>query len=112
MTLKSNGCIIFIGALTPTKLLVTSKHSLGPIQGVPISHAQMGENWLLKHLEKSGKTTEQLASVLWEENLTAVAEVGVWCFVPLSSPSCWGRGELCFFGFCFQSLIPSLYLVV
>ncbi|KAI0826327.1 RNA ligase-domain-containing protein [Irpex lacteus] len=30
LTLKSNGCIIFIAALTPTKLLVTSKHSLGP----------------------------------------------------------------------------------
>lgn len=29
LTLKSNGCIIFIGALTPDKLLVTSKHSLG-----------------------------------------------------------------------------------
>lgn len=29
LTLKSNGCIIFIGALTPSKLLITSKHSLG-----------------------------------------------------------------------------------
>ncbi|KAI5121983.1 hypothetical protein M0805_001816 [Coniferiporia weirii] len=75
MTLKSNGCIIFIAPLSPTKLLITSKHSLGPINGVDISHAQMGEKWLLKHLEDKGKTTEQLAQVLWDNNWTAVAEL-------------------------------------
>lgn len=64
-----------MGALTSTKLLVTSKHSLGPIEGVEYSHAQMGEKWLLKHLESKGKTTEQLAKVLWENNWTAIAEV-------------------------------------
>ncbi|KAH8116068.1 RNA ligase-domain-containing protein [Phellopilus nigrolimitatus] len=75
MTLKSNGCIIFIAALSPTKLLVTSKHSTGPLQNVPISHAQMGERWLLKHLKGKGKTTEQLARVLWDTKCTAVAEL-------------------------------------
>lgn len=78
LTLKSNGCIIFIGALTPSKLLVTSKHSLGPVKGVPMSHAQMGEKWLQRHLEKSGRTTEELAKVLWENNWTAVAEVCIY----------------------------------
>jgi len=75
LSLKSNGCIIFIAALTSTKLLVTSKHSLGPISGVTRSHSEVGEEWLHKHLEMVGKTTEQLAATLWEKNWTAVAEV-------------------------------------
>jgi tRNA ligase len=75
LTLKSNGCIIFIAALSPSQILVTSKHSIGPIQGVPESHAQAGERWLRHHLEQVEKTTEQLAKVLWEKNWTAVAEV-------------------------------------
>ena len=75
LTLKSNGCIIFIAALSPSKLLVTSKHSIGSVQGVLESHAQVGERWLRCHLEQVGKTTEQLAEVLWEKNWTAVAEV-------------------------------------
>ncbi|KAH9961179.1 RNA ligase-domain-containing protein [Russula compacta] len=75
LTLKSNGCIIFIAALSPSKLLITSKHSVGPVQGVPESHAQAGERWLRHHLEQVGKTTEQLAGVLWEKNWTAVAEL-------------------------------------
>ena len=77
LTLKSNGCIIFIAALSPSKLLITSKHSIGPVQGVPESHAQAGERWLCHHLEQVGKTTEQLAGILWEKNWTAVAEVRV-----------------------------------
>ncbi|EMD34614.1 hypothetical protein CERSUDRAFT_116777 [Gelatoporia subvermispora B] len=76
LTLKSNGCIIFIAALTPEKLLVTSKHSLGPAAGgTSRSHAEVGEGWLRKLLAKKGKTEAQLASVLWEKNWTAVAEL-------------------------------------
>ncbi|EJD05579.1 uncharacterized protein FOMMEDRAFT_78648 [Fomitiporia mediterranea MF3/22] len=75
MTLKSNGCIIFISALSNTKLLVTSKHSLGPVQGVPESHAEVGEKWLLMQLEAKGKKVEDLAQVLWDNNWTAVAEL-------------------------------------
>lgn len=75
LTLKSNGCIIFIAALSQSQILVTSKHSIGPIQGVPESHAQAGERWLQHHLGQVGKSTEQLAKVLWERNWTAVAEV-------------------------------------
>ena len=75
LTLKSNGCIIFIAALSPSKLLVTSKHSLGPVQGVTESHAQVGERWLHRHLEQAGKTSEQLAETLYGKNWTAVAEV-------------------------------------
>ena len=68
LTLKSNGCIIFVAALSPTNLLVSSKHSLGP-------HAQAGERWLHRHLERAGKTTEQLAETLWTKNWTLAAEV-------------------------------------
>jgi tRNA ligase len=68
LALKSNGCIIFVAALSPSKLLVTSKHSLGP-------HAQAGERWLHQHLERAGKTTEQLAETLWAKNWTIAAEV-------------------------------------
>src|SRR6266702_3664329 len=75
LTLKSNGCIIFVAALSPSKLLVTSKHSLGPVQGSPESHAQAGESWLHHHLERAGKTTEQLAETLWAKNWTVAAEV-------------------------------------
>ena len=78
LTLKSNGCIIFIAALTPIKLVVTSKHSLGGLKENavgPGSHAQVGERWLRKHLAAAGKTEEQLAQTLWEKNWTAVAEV-------------------------------------
>ena len=75
LTLKSNGHIIFIAALSPSQLLITSKHSLGPVQGVSESHAQAGERWLRRHLEQVGKTAKELAKVLWEKNWTAVAEV-------------------------------------
>ncbi|OSD02575.1 hypothetical protein PYCCODRAFT_1389718 [Trametes coccinea BRFM310] len=76
LTLKSNGCIIFIAALTPTKLLVTSKHSLGPSPAATgESHAQVGERWLRTHLAAAGKTEEELARTLWEKNWTAVAEL-------------------------------------
>ena len=75
LSLKSNGCIIFIAALTPTKILITSKHSIGPVAGSEVSHAQAGEKWLRKYLENKGKTEADLATRLWESNLTAIAEV-------------------------------------
>lgn len=75
LTLKSNGCIIFIAPLSAEKLLVTSKHSLGPVAGAEESHAQVGERWLMKHLEDAGKTSEQLAERLWQKRWTAVAEL-------------------------------------
>lgn len=75
LTLKSNGCIIFIAALDSSKLVVTSKHSLGTNINMPVSHAQMGQKWLQKHLAAKGKTEEELAARLLSENLTAVAEV-------------------------------------
>ena len=73
--MKSNGCIIFIAALTPEKLLITSKHSLGFVSGTSLSHAQAGEAWLRKYLAAKGREEADLAKVLWEKNWTAIAEV-------------------------------------
>ncbi|KAJ6462455.1 RNA ligase-domain-containing protein [Mycena sanguinolenta] len=75
LSLKSNGCIIFIAALTQTKILVTSKHAIGPVPGQPISHAQAGEAWLRKYLEQKGKSEADFAARLWENNWTAIAEL-------------------------------------
>ncbi|KAJ6562573.1 RNA ligase-domain-containing protein [Mycena capillaripes] len=76
LSLKSNGCIIFIAALTPEKLLVTSKHAVGPAKGEKkLSHADAGEAWLRKYLVEKGRTEADLANVLWENNWTAVAEL-------------------------------------
>ncbi|KAF8343001.1 RNA ligase-domain-containing protein [Cantharellus anzutake] len=75
LTLKSNGCIIFVAALANDKLIVTSKHSVGQHTGAEISHAMQGEKWLYKHLKAKGKKPEELASRLLRENITAVAEL-------------------------------------
>ncbi|KAF7341169.1 tRNA ligase [Mycena venus] len=75
LSLKSNGCIIFIAALTPTKLVITSKHSIGPTPGEGMSHAQAGEAWLRKYFEQKGKSEAELATRLWENNWTAIAEL-------------------------------------
>jgi tRNA ligase len=75
LTVKSNGCIIFIGALTPTDLVLTSKHAIGTVEGLEVSHAQKGEEWLEKTLKTAGKSKERLAAHLWERGWTAVAEV-------------------------------------
>ncbi|GAA5968581.1 hypothetical protein JCM11641_007685 [Rhodosporidiobolus odoratus] len=79
LTTKSNGCIILIGALDSKHLVVTSKHSIGKNANLTtedgISHSQRGEYWLEKHVEKVGKSKEDLAKVLFERNLTAVAEL-------------------------------------
>ncbi|KAL1719118.1 RNA ligase-domain-containing protein [Schizophyllum commune] len=82
LSLKSNGCIIFIAALTEDKLLVTSKHAVGPIrekkggeEEQSRSHAEVGEQWLRKYLSEKKRTEADLAKVLWDNNWTAVAEL-------------------------------------
>jgi tRNA ligase len=60
--------------ISPSKLIVTSKHALGP-QGVAETHSEVGHRWLKRHLADKGKTEEQLAAELWEKKWTAVAEV-------------------------------------
>lgn len=77
LSLKSNGCIIFIGALTPEKLVITSKHSIGPVAGAEKSHAQAGEEWLRKYFHEKGRTEAEFAKTLWDNNWTAIAEVRI-----------------------------------
>jgi tRNA ligase len=75
LSFKENGCIIFIAALSPTQLIVTSKHSLGSNESHAVSHAQKGEEWLDRHLESRGRSKRELAAELWTRNETAVAEL-------------------------------------
>ena len=75
LSVKENGCIIFISGLEDGSLLVCSKHSTGSRGDTDLSHAQAGEGWVDKHLQSVGKTREQLSRTLRDMNATAVAEL-------------------------------------
>jgi tRNA ligase len=75
LSLKENGCIIFISGLHDGTLLVCSKHSTGPRSDTELSHAMAGEKWVDRHLQSVGKTREDLARELRSRNATAVAEL-------------------------------------
>lgn len=74
LSLKENGCIIFISGLYDETLLVCSKHSTGA-RGDETSHAIAGERWVDKQLAATGKTRRDLARELRSRNATAVAEL-------------------------------------
>lgn len=74
LTLKENGCIIFLSGLWDGTLLVCSKHSTG-LREDDVSHATVGEKWIDKQLAAIGKTREDLARELRRMNATAVAEL-------------------------------------
>ncbi|KAL4913570.1 fungal tRNA ligase phosphodiesterase domain-containing protein [Aspergillus aurantiobrunneus] len=75
LSVKENGCIIFISGLEDGSLLVCSKHSTGPRSDTPRSHAQVGEEWIERHVASVGKSTADLARELREMNATAVGEL-------------------------------------
>ena len=75
LSVKENGCIIFMSGLEDGTLLVCSKHSTGVRSDVELSHAQAGERWAEKHLAAVGKSTKDLALELRRLNVTAVAEL-------------------------------------
>ena len=75
LTVKENGCIIFISGLPDDTLLVCSKHSTGPGLDPDKSHATLGEKWVDRQLEKLGKSKAEFAKALREANVTAVAEL-------------------------------------
>ncbi|TDZ71957.1 tRNA ligase [Colletotrichum trifolii] len=75
LTLKENGCIIFVSGLEDGTLLVCSKHSTGDRADAELSHATAGERLLEKQLAAIGKTKEDLARELRDRNATAVAEL-------------------------------------
>lgn len=75
LSVKENGCIIFISGLEDGTLLVCSKHSTGSRGDTPLSHAQAGEQWVESHLKNVGKTVKELALELRRLNVTAVGEL-------------------------------------
>jgi tRNA ligase len=75
LTLKENGCIIFIAGLEDDTLVVCSKHSTGDRSDVQLSHASAGEVRLEQQLAAVGKTKADLARELRKRNATAVAEL-------------------------------------
>lgn len=75
LSVKENGCIIFIAGLEDDSLLVCSKHSTGARQDTEMSHAQAGERWVEKHVSSVGKSVKELAQELRRLNLTAVGEL-------------------------------------
>lgn len=75
LTLKENGCIIFMSGLEDGTLLVCSKHSTGERSDVDLSHAAAGERWVERQLQALGRTKEDLARELRSRNITAVAEL-------------------------------------
>lgn len=75
LTLKENGCIIFISGLDDGTLLVCSKHSTGDRSDVELSHAAAGEKHVERQLQALGRTKTDLARELRSRNATAVAEL-------------------------------------
>jgi len=75
LSVKENGCIIFISGMEDGTLLVCSKHSTGVRSDVEVSHAIAGEKWVKRHVESVGKTTQDLAKTLRDMNVTAVGEL-------------------------------------
>jgi tRNA ligase len=71
VTLKENGCIIFISSISPNKLIVSSKNCLESAGSV---HARTGRLWLQQHLKAAGRTEEEFARILYEGHMTAVFE--------------------------------------
>ncbi|PGH27397.1 hypothetical protein AJ80_00875 [Polytolypa hystricis UAMH7299] len=75
LSVKENGCIIFISGLEDGTLLVCSKHSTGARADVTVSHSLAGEGWVKRHVESVGKTVKGLAQELRAMNATAVGEL-------------------------------------
>lgn len=75
LSVKENGCIIFISGLEDGTLLVCSKHSTGAREDATQSHALVGEKWIKRHVESVGRTTADLAKTLRDMNMTAVGEL-------------------------------------
>ena len=75
LSVKENGCIIFIAGMDDDTLLVCSKHSTGGRDDPEKAHSIWGERWIDKQLQALGKTRADLARTLHAMNATAVAEL-------------------------------------
>ena len=75
LSVKENGCIIFIAGLPDDILLVTSKHSTGARGDASANHSLAGDSWVDRQLKALGRTRTELAKTLRKMNATAVAEL-------------------------------------
>ncbi|QSZ29093.1 hypothetical protein DSL72_003603 [Monilinia vaccinii-corymbosi] len=75
LSLKENGCIVFISGVHDGTLLVCSKHSTGQGNKAEMSHAKAADRWVDKQLKAIGKTREEFSRELRRRNATAVAEL-------------------------------------
>ncbi|KAG7839342.1 hypothetical protein KL942_003704 [Ogataea angusta] len=74
LTVKANGCIVFISGLEDGTLVVCSKHSTGYREDLTRNHALAAQTALEKQLEDSGLKPKELATTLYRLGMTAVAE--------------------------------------
>ncbi|TID13158.1 hypothetical protein CANINC_005014 [Pichia inconspicua] len=74
VTVKSNGCIIFISGLPSGQLVVCSKHSTGEHDDLSKNHALVAQNAIEKQLKRMNVDIEQLAKLLYDNKITAVCE--------------------------------------
>lgn len=75
LTLKENGCIIFISGLLNGDLVVCSKHSTGQRDDLTRNHAIQGEIEIENQLNKIHKSKKDLGLLLYSLNVTAVTEL-------------------------------------
>lgn len=74
VTLKANGCIVFVVGLQDDTLVVCSKHSTGPRNDIERNHSLAAEQFLKKMLSDQRIDSKQLARELYRQNVTIVAE--------------------------------------
>ncbi|KAG7753349.1 hypothetical protein KL911_002742 [Ogataea haglerorum] len=74
LTVKANGCIVFISGLENGTLVVCSKNSTGYRDELTHNHALAAQAALKRQLEKKGINPKELATTLHQLGMTAVAE--------------------------------------
>lgn len=74
VTVKSNGCIVFISALNDGRLVVCSKHSTGIRTDLSRNHAMVAQEALEEQLKKNGLSSQDLGNFLYKYKITAVCE--------------------------------------
>lgn len=74
VTVKSNGCIVFISGLANGQLVVCSKHSTGEHDDLSKNHALAAQNAIENQLSERNIDIKQLAKLLYDNKITAVCE--------------------------------------
>ncbi|SCU98293.1 LADA_0H11936g1_1 [Lachancea dasiensis] len=74
VTVKENGCIIFVSGLEDGTLLICSKHSTGARDDTDRNHSIAGEKFLAKQLQEHNIDSRALGLELYDMNATVVAE--------------------------------------